>query len=59
MRKYIVKRVMVAGLGWQLNENRNMWEMWHNGKTHWCFTVTTKTVIHDFIEYNWNESKSH
>lgn len=56
MRKYTVKRVKVGSLGWEYNENRDMWEMWHKGKTHWCIAVTTKTVIHDFIEYNWKQS---
>lgn len=52
MKKYIVKRIRVGNVGWEYNPNRNMWEMWHRGETHWCVAVYTSTVIHDFIEYN-------
>lgn len=49
--KYMVKRVCKDGVGWQYNDNRGMWELWHRGRVSWCCAATTESVIHDFINY--------
>lgn len=53
MRKWKVKRVVIDGLGWERNENSGNWEMYHKGNVKWYIEVKESTVIHDFINYNW------